>query len=250
MAKEVPKVDSSTSPGHATETVVTRPIPSNADMPVPISRHGDDNLISRLSATGDDVQQQIAEGMTPEEASKLARNEVRGTVQTYVKDKVVSKLPVSDATKHILNNVRLNVKLQSQDEGGIHPEVRVGFVKHFSADDYLDLQTGDVKFTAEVADTPELRRKGLSRRAALADNHGMLFDTAGSFWMRGVKFPLDIAFLGKQGEILEIQHMPVIGDSGVKFYSPASNSAVCALEMPGGWFKANGVKPGHKINPV
>jgi uncharacterized membrane protein (UPF0127 family) len=60
---------------------------------------------------------------------------------------------------------------------------------------------GSQKVTLEVADSEKAREKGLSERATLADNQGMLFlfDEPGipAFWMKGMKFPIDIIFLNK-----------------------------------------------------
>src|SRR5690349_12394377 len=54
-------------------------------------------------------------------------------------------------------------------------------------------------FSVVVAKTPEEREKGLSGRDSLAQNSGMLFvfdhpDTY-TFWMKGMKFPLDMIFI-------------------------------------------------------
>lgn len=58
---------------------------------------------------------------------------------------------------------------------------------------------GETKVSLDVVDTPETREKGLSGRNSLADDKGMLFifdePTIPSFWMKGMKFPIDIIFL-------------------------------------------------------
>ncbi len=54
-------------------------------------------------------------------------------------------------------------------------------------------------FVVDVADTYELRRQGLSGRGDLAREVGMWFDMGGtanaSFWMRGMRFPIDIVWI-------------------------------------------------------
>lgn len=118
--------------------------------------------------------------------------------------------------------------------------------------DVVDIEfvgpSGAVKASAtvEIADTPETRRRGLSKRASLGRDRGMFFDTAGCYWMKDVEFPLDLAFLSKSGEVLEVQHMPVDRD-GLFHYSPAAENAVKAahaLEMPMGWFGGHGITRG------
>lgn len=107
---------------------------------------------------------------------------------------------------------------------------------------------GTVKASAvlEIADTPETRRVGLSKRASLEDGHGMFFDTAGVYWMKDVAFPLDLTFLSKEGEVLETLAMPV-DKGGLFHYSPSlANLAKVAhaVETPMGFLAAHGVVPG------
>jgi len=58
---------------------------------------------------------------------------------------------------------------------------------------------GSQKVTLEVVDTQQSREKGLSGRALLKENQGMLFlfdePAIPVFWMKGMKFPIDIIFL-------------------------------------------------------
>ncbi|MCH9010190.1 MAG: DUF192 domain-containing protein [Chloroflexi bacterium] len=59
---------------------------------------------------------------------------------------------------------------------------------------------GSVTFAAEIANTGELRTKGLSERDALDSQTGMLFifddGRASAFWMKGMRFPLDFVWIG------------------------------------------------------
>lgn len=117
-------------------------------------------------------------------------------------------------------------------------EVRVTF----SAKD------GTVKASAvlEIADTDETRRTGLSKRASLADGHGMFFDRAGCYWMKDVEFPLDLTFVTKEGEVVETLQMPV-DKGGVFHYSPSAATAhkvAHAVETPMGFMAAHGIVAG------
>lgn len=110
---------------------------------------------------------------------------------------------------------------------------------------------GEVKAAAvlEVADTPETRAAGLSKRASLDDGHGMFFDRAGVYWMKDVNFPLDLTFVTKEGEVLETVPMPIDKD-GVFHYSPSVENAVKAahaIETPLGYLAAHGVVPGDVV---
>lgn len=64
-------------------------------------------------------------------------------------------------------------------------------------------------FELEVADTDLSRAKGLSGRDALTANKGMLFifDEAGNqcFWMKDMRFNLDIIWTDQQKKIIKIE---------------------------------------------
>ena len=110
------------------------------------------------------------------------------------------------------------------------------------------LDVGGVAVTAEIADTPALRERGLMDRDSLPENHGMLFvypdERDLSFWMRNTPLALDIAFLDRTGTIINIETMQP-NDEDNTF---SSRPAMFALEMEAGWFEANGVEPGARVD--
>src|SRR3954468_18474194 len=61
------------------------------------------------------------------------------------------------------------------------------------------LKIGDTVVEAEIADTGDLRGRGLGFRDGLKPGHGMIFifDDASprSFWMKGMRFCLDIIWI-------------------------------------------------------
>lgn len=65
-------------------------------------------------------------------------------------------------------------------------------------------------FRVDVADTSELRQKGLSGRPSLGTDEGMLFifdtDNYWSFWMKDMRFPIDIIWLDKDKQVVHIEH--------------------------------------------
>jgi uncharacterized membrane protein (UPF0127 family) len=109
------------------------------------------------------------------------------------------------------------------------------------------IRIGGVEVTAEIADNQELRAQGLMNRDSLATNDGMLFvyGTAEvrSFWMRNTRIPLDIAFIDANGVIINILQMEPQSDEN--YYS--QGPMMYALEMNLGWFEANGVGPGDRL---
>ena len=101
----------------------------------------------------------------------------------------------------------------------------------------------------EVADNSESQSKGLSKRASLPNDRGMLFGCPGPFWMKDVNFPLDIIFLTKKGEVIEHKTMwPArLPDWQLARYSSSSSKVAYAIEAPGGWCRRHGVVSGDRV---
>ncbi len=111
----------------------------------------------------------------------------------------------------------------------------------------LDLEIRGVEISAEIAATPATRAQGLMYRKQLAKNQGMLFifpepDYYG-MWMLNTYIPLSVAFLDKQGVILNIADMAPLTKESHGAVAPAK----FALEMNLGWFKAHNIKAGDQV---
>lgn len=87
-----------------------------------------------------------------------------------------------------------------------------------------ELLVGTVTFKAEIADTITARTRGLSYREKLADDQAMLFvfPIAGnySFWMRGMKFPLDIIWITEDKIIGIEKNVPTPKRFELSVYAP------------------------------
>ena len=63
-------------------------------------------------------------------------------------------------------------------------------------------------FFLDVADTSEKRNYGLMNRKSINPNSGMLFIWKNlqkrTFWMKNTNFDLDLFFLDKEGQVIEI----------------------------------------------
>lgn len=97
-----------------------------------------------------------------------------------------------------------------------------------------------------VADTDAARERGLGGSAGLEPDEGMLFvffdDAVRAFWMKDMRFSIDILWLAADGTILYIKEEA----------SPESYPAVFApqvaaryvLELPAGYARKHGVRVG------
>jgi uncharacterized membrane protein (UPF0127 family) len=101
---------------------------------------------------------------------------------------------------------------------------------------------------AEVASTPRQRAQGLQKREYLAPNKGMLFcferEDYYAFWMHNTPLALDIAFLGSDKKIVDIQHMKPLDPE--PRYLP-KNKAKYALEVNAGYFKEKNISVGDRV---
>lgn len=129
---------------------------------------------------------------------------------------------------------------------------------HRSVDDYprarVELTSPDGRLVHRLAvlwaDTPARRRHGLMEVPHLPEGTGMVFTfpggSRGGFWMKGTLVPLAVAFVddGRIGTILGMSPCPQPPPgSPCPVYDPGHPYTV-ALEVPRGWFAAQGVQPG------
>ncbi len=86
------------------------------------------------------------------------------------------------------------------------------------------LTVGAATFTVEVADEPSEQAQGLSGRAALAPDAGMLFvfPEAGSytFWMKNMRFPLDFVWIAGDRVVGVTENAPPEGNNPALTYGP------------------------------
>lgn len=104
-----------------------------------------------------------------------------------------------------------------------------------------------VTLTVEIANQSDQRQRGLMFRESMDELAGMLFvfpgDRSGGFWMRNTLIPLDIAYLGADGTVLEIVHgMPL----SLETLTPAQPYRY-TLEVNAGWFERQGFGVGDVV---
>jgi uncharacterized membrane protein (UPF0127 family) len=120
----------------------------------------------------------------------------------------------------------------------------------------VTLHIGKAALETEIASTPAEDERGLMYRAHLSDNTGMIFFLPvghATFWMKSTLIPLSIAFLDKNGVILEIHDMqpadPSLPDNEIPRTHSDSDQVAFAIETNLHWFALNGIKPGEKVDP-
>jgi len=114
----------------------------------------------------------------------------------------------------------------------------------------INLRVGEALLKVRVAEAPLELERGLSGVPLLRKNEGMIFvlpqKKAVQFHMKGVGFPLSIAFIDRQGVILGIKEM---NPREPNQFHPAPRKARYALEVRQGWFERNRVKAGDLVRP-
>jgi uncharacterized protein len=107
---------------------------------------------------------------------------------------------------------------------------------------------GKTSLRVEVADTLEKQERGLMFRQSMPENEGMIFvykePQEMSFWMRNTVIPLDIAFVGADGIILNIHQAKPL-DESILYRS--AGAAKYVIETNQGWFSSHGIRPGDKV---
>ncbi len=114
---------------------------------------------------------------------------------------------------------------------------------------------GSIKINIEIADTQGKRSKGLGGRQSLASDSGMLFifpkEDFYSFWMKGVKFPLDFIWIrgNKIIDITENVQAPIAGEKNENLPIYQSKESIDKLlEVNAGFVTRHGIKIGNTLN--
>jgi uncharacterized protein len=120
----------------------------------------------------------------------------------------------------------------------------------------VNLHIDKATLQTEIASTPAQEERGLMFITKLPDNAAMIFILPlghAEFWMKNTLIPLSVAFIGKDGIILEIHDMqpgdPKVPDDQLPRTRSDSDQIAYALETNLHWFALNGIKPGDKITP-
>jgi len=108
-------------------------------------------------------------------------------------------------------------------------------------------------FKVEVADSDKEQQIGLSEKRKLNENQGMLFVFKKadyySFWMKNMKFPIDIIYINGNRVITVVSNAPIPADANgnLEVYQPKGQSDK-VLEINAGLAEKYNIKEGSTIN--
>ncbi len=114
----------------------------------------------------------------------------------------------------------------------------------------IERQAGDITIGVLVANTSDRRRRGMMYWNGLPPESGMIFiweqtrARSGGFWNQKVPIDLNVAWLGRDGSILEFSTL-LAEDETIK--SP-QQEYFFVLEMPRGRFEELGIRVGDRVS--
>ena len=116
------------------------------------------------------------------------------------------------------------------------------------------------ELATDLAITDDQKAKGLAVKDHLKENEGMLFvyeePSRQGFWMKDMKFPIDIIWLDSNGTVVHIEHnlQPCISDQSPSagllncpIYTP-NNYSLYVLETIAGFSQKHNIKIGTNID--
>jgi uncharacterized membrane protein (UPF0127 family) len=122
---------------------------------------------------------------------------------------------------------------------------------------YAEVQIDTLpRIDLELARTSQEHERGLMFRDYMPPDSGMLFvytfESRESYWMYNTLIPLSIAFIDRDGTIVDIQDMARLNDpsdqsEAARFVYPSAAPYWYALEVNSGWFLNHGVGVGQQI---
>jgi len=108
----------------------------------------------------------------------------------------------------------------------------------------------DSRIQARLAVSEAEKQRGLMFEDGLEENEGMLFiyekEGSHSFWMKNMRFPLDIIWIGGDKRIVDIRENVPPCREECNTFAP-SGPARYVLEVEAGFVKKRGLKVGDRL---
>jgi uncharacterized protein len=117
----------------------------------------------------------------------------------------------------------------------------------------VNVTVNGLVLVADIAATDEQRTKGLSVKDRLAENEAMLFvfdnEAEHTFWMKDMKFPIDIIWIDTDKTVVHIEHnlQPCSSELFCPTYKPIDDS-LYVLETVGGFAEKHDIVKGTRVD--
>jgi uncharacterized membrane protein (UPF0127 family) len=116
----------------------------------------------------------------------------------------------------------------------------------------VNVTVNGLVLVADIAATDEQRATGLSLKDSLAENEAMLFvfdyQADHTFWMKNMKFPIDIIWIDSDKTVVHIEHnlQPCNSELFCPTYKPIGDS-LYVLETTGGFTERHDIVKGTMV---
>ena len=140
---------------------------------------------------------------------------------------------------------------RSIGDGGQQQELVAGGTTPNNGYTQVKVTVNGFELMADVAATSDQKSKGLAVKDTLNEDEGMLFlfsrETPHSFWMKDMKFPIDIIWLDSNKTVVHIEHsLEPCSPISCPTYEPDAGS-LYVLETVAGFAEKHGVRDGTKV---
>lgn len=113
----------------------------------------------------------------------------------------------------------------------------------------ISVYINNISIEVKIADSFIERMRGLSLKNHLKENEGLLFifDEPGNygFWMKDMKFPIDIAWIDKNKQIIHIESNVATSTYPKVFYP--NQDSLYVLEVNANFFVNKNIKIGDNV---
>jgi uncharacterized protein len=116
----------------------------------------------------------------------------------------------------------------------------------------VNITVNGVELVADLAVTDEQKSNGLGIKDSLKENEAMLFpfsrEDKHTFWMNGMKFPIDIIWLDNNKQVVHVEHSldPCGPNSFCPTYTPREDS-LYVLETVAGFAQKYNITEGTSV---
>lgn len=160
-----------------------------------------------------------------------------------------SQKPLTEQTAQATTNSFRNMP---DSDSNLESQSSINNLLKLEDHSFIDLVVNKHQIKAEIVNTQASRTLGLSGRASLQKDSGLLFifNEPGfySFWMKDMKFSIDMIWIDQFGKIVHIEKdiSPKTFPKGFVSVEPAQ----AVLEVPAGFSDENNVKTGDTIRYI